>query len=61
MLPSIGDYAITGPLFSQVSVVFSRTRLSKALITNASKVEWRSLTELQSKFGVKFRTGIVGP
>ncbi|GJJ08282.1 hypothetical protein Clacol_002492 [Clathrus columnatus] len=34
------------------------TRLSKALITDASKVEWRPLVELENKFGVLFRTGV---
>ncbi|OBZ72306.1 Apoptosis-inducing factor 1 [Grifola frondosa] len=33
-----------------------RTRLSKALVTDASKLEWRSAAELQAKFGVALRT-----
>ncbi|KAI0806103.1 hypothetical protein BC629DRAFT_1282845 [Irpex lacteus] len=32
-----------------------RTKLSKALITDASKLEWRSPSELQAKYGVVFR------
>ncbi|KAF8525825.1 hypothetical protein BU17DRAFT_83310 [Hysterangium stoloniferum] len=35
-----------------------RTKLSKALITDANKVEWRSISELQKNFGVHFRTGV---
>ncbi|RPD61014.1 hypothetical protein L226DRAFT_534661 [Lentinus tigrinus ALCF2SS1-7] len=35
-----------------------RTKLSKALITDASKLEWRSAPELRSKYGVNFREGI---
>ncbi|KAI0090249.1 hypothetical protein BDY19DRAFT_939199 [Irpex rosettiformis] len=33
-----------------------RTKLSKALITDASKLEWRSQAELQAKYGVLLRT-----
>ncbi len=33
----------------------ARTKLSKALITDASKLEWRSPSELQTKYGVVFR------
>ncbi|KAI0346178.1 hypothetical protein BDW22DRAFT_1352201 [Trametopsis cervina] len=33
-----------------------RTKLSKALITDASKLEWRSPAELQAKYGVILRT-----
>lgn len=31
--------------------------MSKALITDASKLEWRSPAELQAKYGVVLRTG----
>ena len=34
-----------------------RTKLSKALITDASKLEYRSATELRAKYGVDFRAG----
>lgn len=34
-----------------------RTKLSKALVTDASKLEWRSRAELQAKYGVVLRTG----
>ncbi|KAJ3486827.1 hypothetical protein NLI96_g3958 [Meripilus lineatus] len=33
-----------------------RPKLSKALVTDASKLEWRSAAELQSKYGVTLRT-----
>lgn len=36
-----------------------RTKLSKALITDAKKLEWRSLTDLQTKFGVDYNEGVV--
>ncbi|KAF8920202.1 hypothetical protein CPB85DRAFT_1273867 [Mucidula mucida] len=35
-----------------------RTKLSKALITDASKVEWKSAAELKIKFGTNLRTGV---
>lgn len=34
-----------------------RTKLSKALVTDASKLEWRSENELKNKYGVALRTG----
>ena len=36
-----------------------RTKLSKALITDASKVEWRTAADLRIKFGVTLRTSTV--
>jgi apoptosis-inducing factor 3 len=38
------------------STPFARTKLSKALVTDASKLQWRSPAELQSKYGVVLRT-----
>ncbi|KAI0784481.1 hypothetical protein C8Q75DRAFT_779093 [Abortiporus biennis] len=35
-----------------------RTKLSKALVTDASKLEWRPAAELQAKYGVALRTSI---
>ena len=32
--------------------------MSKALITDASKLEWRPLAELRAKYGVDFREGV---
>ena len=37
--------------------VVHRTKLSKALVTDASKLEWRSAAELQNKYHVDLRTG----
>ena len=37
--------------------VVHRTKLSKALITDAAKLEWRSQAELRSKYGVDLRLG----
>ena len=36
-----------------------RTKLSKALITDASKIEWRTAADLRIKFGVTLRTSTV--
>lgn len=38
------------------AIMSSRTKLSKALVTDPSKLEWRSQAELQSKYGVALRT-----
>ncbi|EKM58472.1 uncharacterized protein PHACADRAFT_252817 [Phanerochaete carnosa HHB-10118-sp] len=35
-----------------------RTKLSKALVTDPSKLEWRSAAELKGKYGVTLRTGV---
>ncbi|TFL04019.1 hypothetical protein BDV98DRAFT_563426 [Pterulicium gracile] len=35
-----------------------RTKLSKALITDASKLEWRNAADLKIKYGVTLRTGV---
>ena len=32
--------------------------MSKALVTDASKLEWRSTAELRAKYGVNFRQGV---
>ncbi|KAF8591101.1 flavoprotein [Ramaria rubella] len=45
-------------LSSEVYAPIDRTKLSKALITDASKLEWRSVADLKNKFGVTFRTGV---
>lgn len=36
----------------------NRTKLSKALITDPAKIEWRSSAELKAKYGVGLRTGV---
>ncbi|KZP31859.1 FAD/NAD(P)-binding domain-containing protein [Athelia psychrophila] len=35
-----------------------RTKLSKALVTDASKIEWRSAADLKIKYGANLRTGV---
>jgi hypothetical protein len=35
-----------------------RTKLSKALITDPSKLEWRSPADLRIKYGTILRTGV---
>lgn len=35
-----------------------RTKLSKALITDPAKIEWRSPADLKTKYGVDLRTGV---
>jgi hypothetical protein len=35
------------------------TKLSKALITDASKIEWKSPADLKIKFGTTIRIGVV--
>jgi hypothetical protein len=37
-----------------------RTKLSKALITDASKLEWRTPADLKIKYGTTLRVGTVG-
>jgi len=37
-----------------------RTKLSKALITDASKLEWRTAADLKIKYGTTLRIGTVG-
>ena len=34
-----------------------RTKLSKALVTDPSKLEWKSQAELRARYGVNLRTG----
>ena len=36
-----------------------RTKLSKALITDVSKVEYRTAADLKIKYGTNLRTGVV--
>jgi len=36
-----------------------RTKLSKALITDASKLEWKTAAELKIKYAINLRTGVV--
>lgn len=36
-----------------------RTKLSKALVTDASKIEWKSAADLKIKYGANLRTSVV--
>jgi hypothetical protein len=42
------------------SLTYLRTKLSKALITDASKLEWRTPADLKIKYGTALRIGTVG-
>ena len=37
----------------------NRTKLSKALITDPAKIEWRSAADLKIKYGTNIRLGVV--
>ena len=36
-----------------------RTKLSKALITDPAKIEWRSAADLKIRYGTTLRLGVV--
>lgn len=38
--------------------VSSRTKLSKAIITDASKLQWKTPADLKIKYGVNLRAGV---
>jgi hypothetical protein len=42
------------------SPIHLRTKLSKALITDVSKLEWRTPADLKIKYGTALRIGTVG-
>ncbi|THG96203.1 hypothetical protein EW026_g5580 [Hermanssonia centrifuga] len=44
-------------LSKETHAPIDRTKLSKALVTDPSKLEWRSISELRSKYNVALRTG----
>lgn len=59
---SLREYGYTGSitlLSKEEYAPIDRTKLSKALITDASKIEWRSANVLKEKYGVAFRPGTV--
>lgn len=39
--------------------LFRRTKLSKALITDPTKIEWRTAADLKIKYGTNIRLGVV--
>ncbi|KAF5392383.1 hypothetical protein D9757_001502 [Collybiopsis confluens] len=44
--------------YAPIDRSFLPTKLSKAVITDASKIQWRSPADLKIKFGVNLRTGV---
>jgi apoptosis-inducing factor 3 len=42
----------------QLGTTIDRTKLSKALITDPTKLEWRSAADLRIKYGINLRTGV---
>ncbi|KAI0366285.1 hypothetical protein BV20DRAFT_971998 [Pilatotrama ljubarskyi] len=59
-IESLREHGYNGPVTVLSKEHYSpidRTKLSKALITDPSKLEWRSLADLRSKYGVDFRAG----
>jgi len=58
---SLREHGFPGPitiLSKEPHAPIDRTKLSKALVTDASKLEWRSASVLQSKYGTALRTGV---
>ncbi|KAF9648828.1 hypothetical protein BDM02DRAFT_3143619 [Thelephora ganbajun] len=56
---SLREHGYTGPITvvsKEPHSPIDRTKLSKALITDASKIEWRTAADLRIKFGVTLRT-----
>ncbi|KAI0714432.1 hypothetical protein C8T65DRAFT_644304 [Cerioporus squamosus] len=59
-IESLREHGYNGPITvvsKEPHAPIDRTKLSKALITDASKLEWRPTAELRSKYGVDFREG----
>ena len=42
-----------------IIVVSARTRLSKSLVTDPTKLEWRSAADLKIKYNTTVRIGVV--
>ncbi|PCH42677.1 hypothetical protein WOLCODRAFT_163963 [Wolfiporia cocos MD-104 SS10] len=60
-IESLREHGYNGPITVLSKEYYSpidRTKLSKALITDPSKIEWRSGAELKTKYGVDLRTGV---
>ncbi|KAA1467335.1 flavo protein [Dentipellis sp. KUC8613] len=58
---SLREHGYKGPITILSSEKYSpidRTKLSKALITDASKLEWRSPADLKIKYGTTLRIGV---
>ncbi|OCH94795.1 hypothetical protein OBBRIDRAFT_788801 [Obba rivulosa] len=59
-IESLREHGFNGPitvLSRENHSPIDRTKLSKALVTDAAKLEWRSAAELKAKYGVDLRTG----
>lgn len=60
-IESLREHGFNGPitvLSKEHHSPIDRTKLSKALITDPAKIEWRSSAELKAKYGVGLRTGV---
>jgi apoptosis-inducing factor 3 len=58
---SLREHGFTGPitlLSKEAHAPIDRTKLSKALISDPAKLEWRSAADLRIKYGVTLRTGV---
>jgi hypothetical protein len=60
MRPLTGGWQDFISLLKISGLTWSRTKLSKALITDASKLEWRTAADLKIKYGTTLRIGTVG-
>ncbi|KAG8746964.1 hypothetical protein FRC10_002763 [Ceratobasidium sp. 414] len=61
-IESLREHGYTGSitlLSKEEYAPIDRTKLSKALITDPSKIEWRTADALRDKYGVTFRPGTV--
>ncbi|GBE88532.1 Apoptosis-inducing factor 1 [Sparassis crispa] len=57
-IESLREFGYSGPITvisKEPHSPIDRTKLSKALLTDPSKLEWRSVAELTEKYGVNFR------
>ncbi|KZT29687.1 hypothetical protein NEOLEDRAFT_1153617 [Neolentinus lepideus HHB14362 ss-1] len=57
---SLREHGYKGPITmisKEPHAPIDRTKLSKALVTDASKLEWRSPADLKIKYGLSMRTG----
>ncbi|KAF9561966.1 flavoprotein [Agrocybe pediades] len=58
---SLGEHGYKGPITILSKETYSpidRTKLSKALITDPAKIEWRSPADLKIKYGTNLRLGV---
>ncbi|EMD31273.1 hypothetical protein CERSUDRAFT_89128 [Gelatoporia subvermispora B] len=59
-IESLREHGFNGPITVLSRETYSpidRTKLSKALVTDTAKLEWRPAAELKAKYGVDLRTG----